>query len=431
LQEVQEFVDEVHTCLPEEIVDAFKNTFLYNAEQTIEVLDNGHTYIITGDIDDMWIRDSAAQVELYMFLSSKPCTYDMMKGLVLRHTMYILNDSYANSYSRDPFIPNLHQRNLGRGGYVKTYNYEVDSLCYYIRHSYLLWKESGKTAHFDKDYYTAAVKLIDQLYTEMDHEYLSQYRYSELPRDGLGDRVKPSVGLTWTGYRPSDDRCVYGYHIPDNMFVVVSLQQLEEILTAVYKLNEDHELISCLDRLKHTIDRAILKHGIVKFPGSNKYVFAYEVDGWGNYTLMDDANIPSLLSIPYLGYLEAKRNDPKLLKIYEYTREYILSTANKFYYTGKHASGIGSPHTPQGFIWPMSLIMQAWTSQDKTEQEKLLQTLVNTSGGTNYMHESFNPNNPTKYTRPWFGWANSLFAQLVELHYLDKHTPKTHNKIGK
>lgn len=85
-------------------------------------------------------------------------------------------------------------------------------------------------------------------------------------------------------------------------------------------------------------------------------VFAFEVDGFGSAYFMDDANIPSLLSLPYLGYVD--KNDP----IYKNTRKFVLSEYNPYFFKGEAGEGIGGPHVGPGYIWPMSIIMRVYTS---------------------------------------------------------------------
>jgi len=141
-------------------------------------------------------------------------------------------------------------------------------------------------------------------------------------------------------------------------------------------------------------------------------MYAYETDGQGNHNLMDDANVPSLLSIPYLGYHTVDDT------VYQNTRAFVLSEHNPYYFTGTVASGIGSPHTPTDYIWPIALCMQGLTSTDATEIKSLLHMLSTTHAHTGCMHEGFHKDDPTLFTRPWFAWANSLFAEFVSQYAL-------------
>lgn len=209
--------------------------------------------------------------------------------------------------------------------------------------------------------------------------------------------------MVWSGFRPSDDACTFGYLIPANMFAVVTLGQLAKLSSEVF---HDDELGREAQSLRSDIDFGIQTYGTVEHPSCRR-IYAYETDGFGNHRLMDDANVPSLLSIPYLGY--CSRTDP----VYRNTRRFALSTENPYYSTGSMASGIGSPHTPPGFVWPLALTIQGLTASDGDEERAVLRMLVDSSAGTGLMHESFNPDDPHQFTRPWFAWANSLFAQFV------------------
>ena len=211
------------------------------------------------------------------------------------------------------------------------------------------------------------------------------------------------TGMTWSGFRPSDDACRFHYLIPSNMFAVVVLNQMAEIAGTMYL---DMELARSALALRDEIEAGIRLYGVYRHPKYGE-IFAYETDGFGNYTLMDDANVPSLLSAPYFGYVSL--DDP----IYQNTRQFILSQENPYYVEGRLAKGIGSPHTPAGYIWPISLIMQALTSQNADEIASLIHTLTTTDAGTGVMHESFDPNAPERFTRAWFAWANSLFGELI------------------
>lgn len=292
----------------------------------------------------------------------------------------------------------------------------MDSLCYPIQLAYLLWKNTGCTSQFNEDFQKGADRILQTFSCEQDHEKNSDYRFirkntvetDTLSRDGKGAVVKGGIGLTWSGFRPSDDACTYGYLIPSNMFAAVALRYLEEIADKVY---DDSCLKERAAHLRRQIEKGIEEYGIVETEEFGK-IYAYEVDGFGQYNLMDDANIPSLLSMPYLGY----QGDEEIM---QNTRRFILSGANPYYYQGKYARGIGSPHTPVNHIWPLSLIMQGMTSTVKKEKEDILRMLSETDAGTGLMHESVHVDNPVKYTREWFSWANALFCEWILDLYTD------------
>lgn len=258
--------------------------------------------------------------------------------------------------------------------------------------------------------FRGADRILQVFQWEQDHEENSAYRFirkvaiatDTLLRNGKGAAVKGGTGLIWSGFRPSDDACTYGYLIPSNMFATVALGYLEEIADRVYG---DNQLKAAAAHLRQQIEKGIKEYGIVETEDYGK-IYAYEVDGFGQYNLMDDANIPSLLSMPYLGY----RGDRGIMQS---TRRFILSEANPCYYQGKYARGIGSPHTPKNHVWPLALIMQGMTSTDKKEKEDILRMLSETDAETGLMHESMHVDDPKKYTREWFSWANALFCEWI------------------
>lgn len=296
-------------------------------------------------------------------------------------------------------------------GWIWERKYEIDSLCFPLQMSYLLWKNTGKTSHFDDTFKEAAYKIIEVWRTEQDHEEKSPYSFirkdcyytDTLSRDGKGSLVKSNIGLTWSGFRPSDDACQYGYLIPSNMFAVVVLKYLNEISLEVLK---DEKLAEESIKLAKEIEDAIETYGVIEHYKYGR-MYAYEVDGFGQYNLMDDANLPSLLSIPYIGYRD--END----QTYKNTRDFILGNGNPYYYEGEKAKGIGSPHTPINYIWHISLAMQGLTSSDKEYKKQIIDLMKATDGNTNLMHEGFDVNNPEEFTREWFSWANAMFCELV------------------
>jgi meiotically up-regulated gene 157 (Mug157) protein len=381
-----------------------------NTLETTTVLTDGDAYVITGDIDAMWLRDSTAQVYPYLpYCQEDELLQRVVKGLIRRQARYIAIDPYANAFNFEPNGRGHQSDETDQNPWLWERKYEVDSLCYPIRLAHAYWKQTNDPSIFTDEWLLAAQKTVETWRTEQDHSK-SPYRFvrrnvsetDTLPNDGLGNPVAPT-GMTWSGFRPSDDRCVYGYLIPAQMFAVVSLAQLAEILHRVYR---DFSFAAECQNLQSDIDRGIHGYGIIEHEEFGE-IFAYEVDGRGHSLLMDDANVPSLLSLPYLGYVTAE--DP----IYQNTRRFVLSKANPYYHEGSYGKGVGSPHTPRGNIWPIAIIMQALTSTSPEEIEECLEILKRTDAGTEFMHESFNPNNPADFTRPWFAWANTLFGELL------------------
>lgn len=359
----------------------------------------------------MWLRDSTAQVWPYIRLAAAdPEIGQMVRGLIQRQMQYLLLDPYANAFNKTENGAG-HQTDLTEmSGWVWERKYELDSLCYPVRLCRAYYDATGDKAIFDSRVKTAFETILNVIEREQHHDTESPYRFERqnsvpsdtLPFAGRGTRTN-FTGMSWSGFRPSDDSCKFGYLIPANMFAVVILNDITEFARTIY---QDEALAERASQLRAELDFGIQTYGIVQHP---KYgpIYAYETDGYGNYNLMDDANVPSLLSIPYLGYRPA--SDP----VYINTRAFVLSADNPYFTKGRYAQGVGSPHTPPGQVWPIGLTMQALTSTDRQERWPIIETLVNTTGGTGYMHESFDPDDPAQFSRQWFGWANSLFGELV------------------
>ncbi len=358
----------------------------------------------------MWLRDSSAQVRHYLDAAEKDDKLaSLIRGLIHRQMCCINIDAYANAFNQQENGHGHQDDKTLQSPWIWERKYEVDSLCYPIQLSYLYWKKCGKTDCFDEPFFKASQKIITVWRTEQNHE-TSEYTFERtgsvetdtLSNAGRGTPVT-YTGMTWSGFRPSDDACTYGYLVPSNMFATVVLGYLVEIMREIY---HDETTAQEVKELQKEIQSGIQNFAIFDHPKYGK-IYAYETDGMGNYNLMDDANVPSLLSLPYLGYCAA--NDP----IYQNTRKFILSKDNPFYFEGKAAKGVGSPHTPSNYIWPISLAVQGLTSTDMDEQNRLLHMLETTDAGTGFMHESFNVENPQHYTREWFAWANSIFSEFL------------------
>lgn len=385
----------------------FENCYVSTAKTTTKFLENGEAYVFTGDIAAMWLRDSSAQVVHYLpFLKEYPILKDMVKGLIARQAKYIHIDPYANAFNEEA-NGNCWEKD------ITEYNpwnwerkYEIDSLCYpvWLMEQYV--KNTGEADIFTPEVKTAFRDILDVWKREQRHEE-SAYSFIRVncpPSDTLSCEGKGEpvgyTGMTWSGFRPSDDACKYGYLIPSNMFASVVLGYMEKFLREQY---QDEAMAEEAAALKAQIEEGIQKYGVVEDEVYGK-MYAYETDGLGNYNLMDDANVPSLLSLPWLAYCD--KDDP----IYKNTRDFVLSKKNPYYYEGSCAKGIGSPHTPDQYIWHIALTMQGLTSDDSQEREELLKTLLATDAGCEVMHEGFHCEKPEAFTREWFAWANSLFA---------------------
>jgi len=392
----------------------FENCFPNTLDTTVEYkIKEGKpdTFVITGDIHAMWLRDSSAQVWPYLPMANDDEKLkSLLAGVINRQTQCILIDPYANAFNDGAtgsewktdltdMKPELHER-----------KWEIDSLCYTVRLAYHYWKTTGDTKVFDADWQKAA-KLIHQTFVEQQRkESLGPYKFQRkterqldtVSNDGYGQPLKP-VGLINSTFRPSDDATTYGFLIPSNLFAVTSLRQLAEISN---KITGDKAFAEKCMTLAKEVEDAVRKYGIVTHPKYGK-VYAFEVDGFGNASLMDDSNAPSLLSLPYLECVEIK--DP----VYQNTRKLVWSHDNPYFFSGTAGEGIGGPHVGYDMVWPMSIIMLAITSNNDKEIAACMKTLVATDAETGFMHETFHKNDPKNFTRKWFAWANTLFGELV------------------
>ena len=393
----------------------FNNCFPNTLDTTVTYgQKNGRpdTYVITGDIDAMWLRDSSAQVWPYMaFVGKDTKLKNLIAGVINRQTEYILKDPYANAFYNDAnkkgewtsdhtdMKPGVHER-----------KYEIDSLCYPIRLAYNYWKNTGDTAPFDDNWVKAIQTTLktfrDQQQKDGHNPYTfqrnTQFATDTRPLKGYGYPVKP-VGLVCSAFRPSDDATVFSFLIPSNFFLVVSMKQAAEMLETIKK---DTVTANELRALADEVEKAIKEYAVVKHP---KYgdIYAFEVDGFGGHLLMDDSNVPSLLALPYLDAVNV--ND----SIYQNTRKFVLSEDNPFFFKGKVAEGIGGPHVGMDMIWPMSLVMRAYTTSDPNEIKDCIKMLKASHGGKGFMHESFHKDDAKNYTRDWFAWTNTLFGELL------------------
>ncbi|WP_343334969.1 glycoside hydrolase family 125 protein [Draconibacterium aestuarii] len=412
---VEDTINKMKTIIRDpELRLLFENCFPNTLDTTVKYSIKGgqpDTFVITGDIDAMWLRDSSAQVWPYLpLIKDDPKLDKLIEGVIRRQTKCILIDPYANTFNYEAtgsewesditkMKPELHER-----------KWEIDSLCYPIRLAYNYWKQSGNSSVFDSNWQNA-MKLVLQTFREQQRFSgkgpYSFMRVTEIASDtcpgkGWGNPAKPN-GLICSAFRPSDDATTYLYLIPSNYFAVVSLRQLSEIFTEV--LSQKQFAKEC-DQLADQVEKALNSFAIHSHLDYGE-ILSYEVDGFGNSLFMDDANIPSLLSLPYLNALSFNSS------LYQQTRNFILSEDNPWFWKGKAAEGIGGPHVGEFYIWPMAIIMRAMTSTDSKEIEKCLSMLKHTHAATGFMHETFHKDNPVDYTRSWFAWANTLFGELI------------------
>jgi meiotically up-regulated gene 157 (Mug157) protein len=377
------------------------------------------TYVITGDIDAMWLRDSSAQVWPYLALITRDAALrQLVAGVINRQTQCILQDPYANAFYADKTKVGEWQHDLtAMQPGVHERKWEIDSLCYPIRLGYHYWKITGDDQPFDAQW-RQAIRLIVQTFREQQRRagpgpYHFQRQTANAldtqPLGGYGYPVRP-CGLIASAFRPSDDATLLPFLVPSNFLAVASLRQAALML---YDIAHEQAGYNELMALADEIGAALRQHAVVAHPELGP-VYAYEVDGYGGHTLLDDANVPSLLSLPYLGAVSL--NDP----IYQNTRRLALSAANPFFFKGRAAEGIGGPHVGLDMIWPISIAIRGLTSTDDAEIRACVQVLKATHAGTGYMHESFHKDDPTKFTRPWFAWANTLAGEFLWKVYRER-----------
>lgn len=372
------------------------------------------TLVYTGDIHAMWLRDSSAQLWPYLqLMNSDPRLKKMIRGTILRQLKCINIDPYANAFL-DPHDPNPDHNWMSDKTTMKPElherKWEIDSPCYVIRLAYEYWKISGDSTIFGDEWQKAISSVLKTFKEQQKKNGNGSYSFERKTErqldtrsnNGLGNPVNP-VGLIASAFRPSDDATTFQFLIPSNFFAVTSLRKSAIVLN---KVNNNQQLAEECNLLADEVEQALKKHATYNHP---KYgtIYAFEVDGFGNQLLMDDANAPSLLSLPYLGDVDI--NDP----IYQNTRKFVWSKDNPYFFKGIAGEGIGGPHIGYDMVWPMSIMMKAFTSQNDEEIKLCIKMLLATDAGKGFIHESFHKDDPNKYTRDWFAWQNTLFGELI------------------
>ncbi len=409
IEEFRQFVPGTETAA------LFANCFPNTLDTTVSFDDSSgraDTFVITGDIEAMWLRDSTAQVWCYLPLAARDARIRaVLAGVINRQVDSILIDPYANAFNHGPsggqwqgdhtqMVPEVYER-----------KWEIDSLCYPIRLAHGYWRATGDTVPFDGRW-VQAMRAVVRTFREQQRRdgQHGPYRFQRtaheamdsLPIRGFGNPVAP-VGLICSAFRPSDDATIFPFLVPSNLFAVASLRQLATMLE---ETNTGPDLAAECQRLAAEVEHAVAAYAIHDHPKYGR-IYAYEIDGFGGRLFMDDANVPSLLSLPYLGCCAP--DDP----VYLATRRFVLSEDNPWFFKGRGGEGVGSPHTGPGKVWPIGITMRALTSGDDEEILACLRLLERSTAGTGYMHEGFDPDNPADFSREWFAWANSLFAELL------------------
>jgi meiotically up-regulated gene 157 (Mug157) protein len=400
-----------------ELAWLFGNCFPNTLDTTVTVSTDARgrddCFVITGDIDAMWLRDSTAEVWPYLRLEDQPLRR-LMAGVINRQVACVRLDPYANA-----FLPSAQATTKWQGDQtemrpgVYERKYELDSLCSVLRLSAGYYRASGDASCFDEDWRAAVELILQTIRVEQrgSDEAPPPYRFAR--RALRGTDTQPLAegqcypcrrcGLSRSPFRPSDDACHFAFPIAANAMAVVCLRELAAMWP---KLGFDASVARQATDLATEIDAGIRRFGVREHPVHGE-IYAYEVDGYGSHVFMDDANVPSLLGLPYLAYCDAR--DP----LYQRTRRYLLSDDNPFYSQGAAGRGVGGPHVGVGWIWPMSIIVRALTSVEDQEIAECLRMLKASHAGTGFMHESFWKDDAGEFTRPWFAWANAMFAELI------------------
>lgn len=406
---ITDAADGVRRTSGDRIGDLVESALLRTLTDTVGIDPDGRIFIITGDIPAMWLRDSTTQLTPYLrFLDRSPQVADLVEGVVRRQFAFLAHDSYANAFNDGPTGAHYDPDDVCDDPEVWEQKYEVDSLCYPVSLAHTLWRRTGRTSVFDDRAHAVLRTIVDQLRAEQRHEN-SPYRFERataiatetLPRGGRGSAVA-HTGMTWSGFRPSDDACTYGYNVPANLFAAQALRTLAEIALEVL---DDEALSTDAHALSDELRAGVQSHGIIDGPAGDP-IYAYEVDGLGGALVMDDANTPSLLSLPLFAPAVIDR------EIWENTRRVVLSPSNPYWFEGRALRGIGSPHTREGHVWPIALAVEGLVGTP-ADRVRLLRTITETDAGTGHIHESIHVDDPSVFSRPWFSWAESMFCELA------------------
>ncbi len=391
----------------------FRNCFPNTLDTTVHFdQESGLTFVYTGDIPAMWLRDSGAQVWPYVDLALQDARLQAMIAGVIRQQFALINiDPYANAFNQGPTGKGAKDdTGSPQSPWVFERKWEIDSHCYPVRLAYHYWKTTGDSSVFDDAWLTAVRNILDTFTAQQRKDGNGPYYFLRVTdrqldtkdRRGWGNPVNP-VGLIASSFRPSDDATQFEFLVPSNFFAVSILRKAAEILLEV---NHEEKLAARCTALADEVSAALDKYAVVNHPDFGP-IYAYEVDGFGNAYLMDDANVPSLLSLAYL--------DPSLADdpVYRNTRRFVWSSSNPYFWKGKAGEGIGGPHIGTEAIWPMSIMMKAFTATDDEEIRSCMRQLLATDAGTGFIHESFEKDDAADFTRPWFAWQNTLFGELV------------------
>jgi len=349
---------------------------------------DGTTYVQTGDIPAMWLRDSAAQTIPYIrFVPSFPDLRYTFFGVIQRDAKNVLVDPHAEAFSADY--------------HVWEDKWEIDSLSWPVLMAFMYYANTGDRTIFTPTFHKAMQTIVSTLQCEQHHATCSHYSWPK-PVPTIAT-YNPDTGMIWSAFRPSDDPVMYRYNVPQNAIAAVAMKLLAAFARETFG---DTKLASEAENLSAQVQTGIERYGRTWVTGKG-WMYVYETDGYGRDNLMDDANIPNLTTLPIIGWCAT--DDP----VYLNTRRFTLSSADPYYYSGKYAAGLGSPHTPKGWVWPIGMIGAALSTRRRVEIARAIDMLDASDTLNGLMHESVNPNDPSQFTRPDFGWANAFWADLL------------------
>ncbi len=351
--------------------------------------DDATTYVQTGDIPVMWLRDSSAQTIPYIrFQAAYPIVRERFAGVIERNARNILTNPYANAFDADY--------------HVWERKWEIDSLAWPAVLASVYWRATRDRTVFTPDLHRALRTIVTTYGCEEHHWSCNRYRYPL--RTYTDDYYNPDTNMIWGAFRPSDDAVQYRFNVPQNAMAVVALRDVAQLANDGYG---DGSLASDAQELGDRVQAGVQLYGRFYDAKRRAWMYAYETDGYGKYNLMDDANIPNLTTLPYIDWCSP------FDATYLSTRDFTLSMDDPFFFSGRYAQGLGSPHTPHGYVWPLGIIGRALTATSSLEVATAITTLAETDGESGLIHESFYPDGYWRYTRPEFGWANALGAELL------------------
>lgn len=370
-------------------------------------------FVVTGDIPALWLRDSAAQVRPLLLLAGEvPELADLVAGVLRTQVELLLVDPRANAFNPGPTGAAMRRDFPDQSPWVYERKWALDSPCWPLALGWTLWRTTGGTGHVDERFVAAAASVLALMRREQEHEPGAYRLWRPLrprrdspSRRGRGAPVAPA-GLIWSAYRPSDDACRYGFHVPANALAAVTLERLAELLGAAGGAHAEAPALAADARaLAAEVRAALALHAVVPGP-QGEPVLAYEIDGLGGVLLGDDANVPSLVSLPYVGFCSATD------ALYRSTRAFALSSANPWWSEGRAARGVGSPHTPRSYVWPLAIAVEGLTGT-AVACEEALQRIELLVGKRRAIPESVHRDRPARFTRIWFSWAEMAYVELA------------------